>query len=126
MNADGSDRALSLDGGGVQPPGPQVDPARDPRALAGPPRDFCEVEKAIPGVARRVLSTRMRELKAGGIVTRTVHTAPRAGDLRADGEGACARAVSASSAAGRAGRPRDTGDQPSRRTEIGRCPYCAA
>ncbi len=45
-------------------------------ALAGPPRHFCEVEKAIPGVSARVLSTRMRELKAGGIVTRTVHTAP--------------------------------------------------
>jgi DNA-binding HxlR family transcriptional regulator len=35
---------------------------------------FCELERAIPGVSARVLTERMKELEAEGIVSRTVDT----------------------------------------------------
>jgi DNA-binding HxlR family transcriptional regulator len=43
-------------------------------SLAGGSLHFCELERAIPGVSARVLTERMKELEAEGIVSRTVDT----------------------------------------------------
>ncbi len=42
--------------------------------LAGGPRYFCEVEKAIGTVSARMLAARMKDLEAEGLVCRTVQT----------------------------------------------------
>jgi DNA-binding HxlR family transcriptional regulator len=42
--------------------------------LATGPRHFCELEREIPGVSARLLTERIKELEAEGIVTRTVST----------------------------------------------------
>jgi DNA-binding HxlR family transcriptional regulator len=42
--------------------------------LAGGPRYFCEVEKAIGSVSARMLTARMKEMEAEGLVRRSVQT----------------------------------------------------
>ena len=42
-------------------------------ALAGGPRYFADLGSSIPGVSDRLLSRRLRELEAAGIVERCVH-----------------------------------------------------
>ncbi len=44
------------------------------RELSGGPRHFCDVERGIPAVSARMLTERMKELEAEGIVRRTVDT----------------------------------------------------
>jgi DNA-binding HxlR family transcriptional regulator len=44
------------------------------RELSGGPRHFCDMEKGIPTLSARMLTERMRELEAAGIVRRTVDT----------------------------------------------------
>ena len=44
------------------------------RELSGGPRHFCDMEKRIPSLSARMLTERMRELEAAGIVRRTVDT----------------------------------------------------
>ena len=44
------------------------------RELSGGQRHFCEVERGIPSVSARMLTERMKELEAAGIVKRTVDT----------------------------------------------------
>ena len=44
------------------------------RELSGGRRHFCEVERGIPSVSARMLTERMRELEAAGVVRRTVDT----------------------------------------------------
>jgi len=44
--------------------------------LGGGPRRFSELRAAIPGLSDRVLSQRMKELEAAGIVRRTVSAGP--------------------------------------------------
>lgn len=45
------------------------------RLLEGPQR-FVQLASDIPGVSRRMLTERLRELEAGGIVTRRVESGP--------------------------------------------------
>jgi len=45
------------------------------RALLPGPRRFTEVTEAIPGLSDRLLSQRLKELEAAGIVTRRVYPA---------------------------------------------------
>lgn len=45
------------------------------RLLEGPQR-FVQLAADIPGVSRRMLTERLRELEAGGIVTRHVESGP--------------------------------------------------
>lgn len=45
------------------------------RLLEGPQR-FVQLAADIPGVSRRMLTERLRELEAGGIVTRNVESGP--------------------------------------------------
>jgi DNA-binding HxlR family transcriptional regulator len=45
------------------------------RELSAGSRHFCELEKGIPSVSARMLTERIKELEAEGIVSRTVHTA---------------------------------------------------
>ncbi len=45
-------------------------------ALAAGPARFSELEAAVPGVSRRMLSERLRELETTGLVTRQVHPGP--------------------------------------------------
>ena len=42
-------------------------------ALLDGPRRFSELSQVIPQISDRLLSTRLRELEAGGLVTRRVH-----------------------------------------------------
>jgi DNA-binding HxlR family transcriptional regulator len=42
------------------------------RELSAGPRHFCEMERGIPSVSARMLTGRMKELEAAGIVRRTV------------------------------------------------------
>lgn len=44
------------------------------RELSAGPRHFCEMERGIPSVSARMLTERMKELEAAGIVRRTVDT----------------------------------------------------
>ena len=44
------------------------------RELSGGSRHFCDMEKGIPSLSARMLTERMRELEAAGIVRRTVDT----------------------------------------------------
>jgi DNA-binding HxlR family transcriptional regulator len=44
------------------------------RELSGGPHHFCDMEKGIPSLSARMLTERMRELEAAGIVRRTVDT----------------------------------------------------
>jgi len=44
------------------------------RELSGGPRHFCDMEKGIPALSARMLTERMKELEAEGIVCRTVDT----------------------------------------------------
>jgi len=44
------------------------------RELSGGQRRFCEVERGIPAVSARMLTERLKELEAAGIVRRTVDT----------------------------------------------------
>ena len=44
------------------------------RELSGGSRHFCDMEKGIPSLSARMLTERMRELEAAGIVQRTVET----------------------------------------------------
>jgi DNA-binding HxlR family transcriptional regulator len=41
--------------------------------LSGGALHFCDLERAVPGVSARMLSERIKELEAAGVVTRTVH-----------------------------------------------------
>lgn len=43
------------------------------RVLLGQPRRFNEIMAAIPGLSDRLLTERLRELEAEGVVRRTVH-----------------------------------------------------
>ena len=57
--------------------------------VAGPAR-FSELEAAVPGVSRRMMTERLRELEAAGLVRRTVEPGPPITStygLTADGEG---------------------------------------
>ena len=57
--------------------------------VAGPAR-FSELEAAVPGVSRRMMTERLRELEHAGLVRRTVHPGPPITStyaLTADGEG---------------------------------------
>lgn len=45
------------------------------RLLDGPQR-FVQLASGIPGVSRRMLTERLRELEAGGVVTRHVESGP--------------------------------------------------
>ena len=45
------------------------------RLLDGPQR-FVQLAAEIPGVSRRMLTERLRELEAGGVVTRQVESGP--------------------------------------------------
>jgi DNA-binding HxlR family transcriptional regulator len=45
------------------------------RELSAGPRHFCELEQGIPAMSARMLTERIKELEAEGIVNRTVHTA---------------------------------------------------
>lgn len=45
------------------------------RLLEGPKR-FVQLASDIPGVSRRMLAERLRELEAGGVVTRHVESGP--------------------------------------------------
>ncbi|MDQ1426790.1 MAG: hypothetical protein QOK39_266 [Acidimicrobiaceae bacterium] len=59
-------------------------------ALAGGPARFSELEGAVPGVSRRMMSERLRELEAAGLVRRTVDAGPpitSTYSLTTDGEG---------------------------------------
>lgn len=47
-------------------------------ALVGGPRFFRELKDAVPGVSDRLLSRRLRELEAEGLVEREVHAGPPA------------------------------------------------
>ena len=42
------------------------------RQLCDGPRHFCDVERGVPAVSARMLTERLKELEAAGIVTRTV------------------------------------------------------
>jgi DNA-binding HxlR family transcriptional regulator len=42
--------------------------------LAGGPMHFCDLEKAIPSVSARMITERVKDLEASGIVQRTVFT----------------------------------------------------
>jgi DNA-binding HxlR family transcriptional regulator len=44
------------------------------RELSAGPRHFCELEQGIPSVSARMLTERIKELEAEGIVSRSVHT----------------------------------------------------
>jgi DNA-binding HxlR family transcriptional regulator len=44
------------------------------RQLCDGPRHFCDVERGVPAVSARMLTERMKELEAAGIVVRTVDT----------------------------------------------------
>jgi DNA-binding HxlR family transcriptional regulator len=44
------------------------------RELSIGARHFCELERGIPALSARMLTERIKELEAEGIVTRTVHT----------------------------------------------------
>jgi DNA-binding HxlR family transcriptional regulator len=44
------------------------------RELSGGPRHFCDMERGIPALSARMLTERMKELEAEGIVCRTVDT----------------------------------------------------
>ena len=44
------------------------------RELSDGPRHFCDVERGIPAVSARMLTERMKELEATGIVIRRVDT----------------------------------------------------
>jgi DNA-binding HxlR family transcriptional regulator len=44
------------------------------RQLCDGPRHFCDVERGVPAVSARMLTERLKELEAAGIVTRTVDT----------------------------------------------------
>jgi len=44
------------------------------RQLSSGPRHFCEMERGIPAVSARMLTERMKELEAAGIVHRAVET----------------------------------------------------
>jgi DNA-binding HxlR family transcriptional regulator len=46
------------------------------RELSGGERHFCEMERGIPSVSARMLTERMRELEAAGIIRRTVEAGP--------------------------------------------------
>jgi len=46
--------------------------------LIGGPRYFSEVSAAVPGMSDRLLSRRLRELEAEGLVERSVHEGPPA------------------------------------------------
>jgi DNA-binding HxlR family transcriptional regulator len=57
--------------------------------VAGPAR-FSELEAAVPGVSRRMMTERLRELEGAGLVRRTVDPGPPITStyaLTADGEG---------------------------------------
>ena len=57
--------------------------------ITGPAR-FSELEGAVPGVSRRMMSERLRELEGAGLVRRTVAPGPPITStyaLTADGEG---------------------------------------
>ncbi len=57
--------------------------------IVGPAR-FSELEAAVPGVSRRMMSERLRELEGAGLVRRTVDPGPPITSsyaLTADGEG---------------------------------------
>ena len=74
-------------------------------ALAERPHYFAELTASVPGLSDRLLSRRLRELEAAGLVERSVHDGtPAAGLLRADREGPRAGA--------RARRARATGRAP--------------
>ena len=45
-------------------------------ALAPGPARFFELEEAVPGVSRRMMAERLRELEADGLVSRTVDPGP--------------------------------------------------
>ncbi|MCB0876557.1 MAG: helix-turn-helix domain-containing protein [Solirubrobacterales bacterium] len=47
-------------------------------SLIGGPRYFSDVAAAVPGVSDRLLSQRLRELEAEGLVERAVHPGPPA------------------------------------------------
>ena len=47
-------------------------------SLIGGPRYFSEVAAAVPGVSDRLLSQRLRELEAEGLIERAVHDGPPA------------------------------------------------
>ena len=44
------------------------------RQLCDGPRHFCDVERGVSAVSARMLTERLKELEAAGIVTRTVDT----------------------------------------------------
>ena len=44
------------------------------RALLGGERFFCDLERALPGLSARVLTVRLQELEAAGLVERRVST----------------------------------------------------
>ena len=57
--------------------------------VAGPAR-FSELEAAVPGVSRRMMTERLRELERDGLVRRTIDPGPpitSTYSLTADGEG---------------------------------------
>jgi len=59
-------------------------------ALADGAARFSELEGAVPGVSRRMMSERLRELEAAGLVRRTVDAGPPITStyaLTSDGEG---------------------------------------
>lgn len=59
-------------------------------ALVIGPARFSELEAAVPGVSRRMMAERLRELEAAGLVRRTVAPGPPITStyaLTADGEG---------------------------------------
>ncbi len=59
-------------------------------ALVTGPARFSELEAAVPGVSRRMMAERLRELEAAGLVRRTVAPGPPITStyaLTADGEG---------------------------------------
>ncbi len=45
-------------------------------ALTAGPARFSELEHAVPGVSRRMMSERLRELETAGLVSRTVDAGP--------------------------------------------------
>jgi DNA-binding HxlR family transcriptional regulator len=59
-------------------------------ALSAGPARFSELESAVPGVSRRMMSERLRELESAGLVRRTVDAGPpitSTYELTSDGKG---------------------------------------
>ena len=52
---------------------------------------FAELTQIVPGLSDRLLSRRLRELEAEGLVERSVHAAPRLVRAHREGRGAAAR-----------------------------------